>query len=65
MIKNDMIDTPKTARELTLITGITYVLPFRAHGYWVEDSRGRNVAEAVSKEVAAALAKLLNDTYNK
>ena len=37
-----------------------FTLPFRAHGYWVEDATGKNVAEAATLELAMALAELLN-----
>ncbi len=37
-----------------------FTLPFRTHGYWVEDATGKNVAEAASRELATALAKYLN-----
>lgn len=37
-----------------------FLPPFRATGYWVEDSAGKNVAEAASLELAKALARLLN-----
>lgn len=47
---------PKSA----VIAGRRYILPFRASGFWVEDARGDNVAEARSVESAKALAELLN-----
>jgi len=37
-----------------------FTLPFRVHGYWVEDATGKNVAEAASLELAKALADMLN-----
>ena len=37
-----------------------FTLPFRVHGYWVEDATGKNVAEAASLELAIALRDLLN-----
>jgi hypothetical protein len=37
-----------------------FTLPFRVHGYWVEDATGKNVAEAASLELAKALAAMLN-----
>jgi hypothetical protein len=41
--------------------GTTWFLPpFRAHGYWVEDAAGKNVAEAASLELAKALVDMLN-----
>jgi hypothetical protein len=59
-----MINLPSTTK--TVFFGAKrFVLPFRAHGYWVEDARGKNVAEAASRELATALAKLLNGTHNK
>lgn len=59
-----MINLPSTTK--TAIFGHkTFVLPFRAYGFWVEDARGNNVAEAASRELATALAKLLNNTYSK
>ena len=36
-----------------------FTLPFRTHGYWVEDATGKNVAEAASTELAKELAKFL------
>ena len=38
-----------------------FTLPFRVHGYWVEDATGKNVSEAAS----LALAKALKETLNK
>jgi hypothetical protein len=40
--------------------GTWYTLPFRAHGFWVEDATGKSVAEAWSRELAKALAAMLN-----
>jgi len=37
-----------------------FTLPFRVHGYWVEDATGKNVAEAASLELAKALKDMLN-----
>jgi hypothetical protein len=37
-----------------------FLPPFRVHGYWVEDATGKNVAEAASRELAKALADMLN-----
>jgi len=37
-----------------------FTLPFRVHGYWVEDATGKNVAEAWSRELALAIAESLN-----
>ena len=42
------------------IGGYTFILPFVARGYWVEDASGLTVAEARDKAVAIDLAKLLN-----
>ena len=37
-----------------------FTLPFRVHGYWVEDATGKNVAEAATRELAKAIAETLN-----
>jgi len=37
-----------------------FTLPFRAHGFWVEDATGKSVAEAFSTDLARALAEMLN-----
>jgi hypothetical protein len=54
------METKNTTKRLHL--GNTwFTLPFRVHGYWVEDATGKNVAEAASLELAKALAKMLNE----
>lgn len=43
------------------ISNITFRLPFRSAGHWVEDATGHNVCEAYSRELAIELAKILNE----
>jgi len=40
-----------------------FTLPFRAHWCWVEDAKGKNVAEAASPELAKALVETLNEIH--
>lgn len=49
----------KTKRTM-FIGNITYVLPFKANGYWVEDAKGSNVCEAYNESVAKKIAEILN-----
>ena len=37
-----------------------FTLPFRVHGYWIEDATGKNVAEAADYLIAKALVDALN-----
>lgn len=43
------------------IGGRQFLLPFRAGGFWVSDARGDSVCECRSREIAEALAKMLNE----
>ena len=57
---NNYMET-KSNKPKRLYYGDTwFTLPFRTHGYWVEDATGKNVAEAASRELAEALKKTLN-----
>jgi hypothetical protein len=38
-----------------------FTLPFRASGHWVVDATNKNVAEAWTKELATAMATMLNE----
>jgi hypothetical protein len=40
--------------------GTWFLPPFRAHGLWVTDATGKDVAEAKDYVLAKALAELLN-----
>jgi hypothetical protein len=46
--------------KTSTVGGVVFLLPFRANGFWVEDSRGTNVAEARDARVARAIADILN-----
>lgn len=50
------------AAKSVTIGNKAYILPFRQNGNWVEDSRGNNVAECYSRDVAKGLAKILNES---
>lgn len=50
--------TPPTPKVAT-IGGSTWLLPFRAGGFWVEDARGNSVCDCRSMPMAA-LAQILN-----
>ncbi len=37
-----------------------YALPFRSSGLWVEDSKGKNLCECPSADIAKSLVNFLN-----
>lgn len=48
------------APKTTTLGGRTWLLPFRASGFWVEDARGNSVCDCRAAPIAVALAELLN-----
>ena len=41
----------------------SFILPFKSGGFWVTDSRGNNVADCPTMEIANGLAETLNKTF--
>lgn len=55
-----MPDAPVTTPRTVTIGGRTWLLPFRASGFWVEDARGNSVCDCRATQIAGALAQILN-----
>ena len=56
---NRAMDT-KTKPSRLYFGNTWFTMPFRVHGYWVEDATGKNVAEAASLDLAKAMKDALN-----
>ncbi len=59
MMYNNYMETKKTPTRL-YYANTWFTMPFRVHGYWVEDATGKNVAEAARRELAEAIKQTLN-----
>lgn len=55
-----MNTTTQPKKKTVYFGGEWFTTPFYSNGYWVEDATGKNVAEARDRELAKALADLLN-----
>lgn len=63
-LKEEIVESTDVRKSKSVKIGNQYyILPFKTSGFWVEDSKRNNVAECRSQEVAADLAKILNEKY--
>lgn len=64
MKKKDNFNVDRYTKALTKFSNSTYLEPFKANGYYVEDRRGDTVVECNNTELAKTLAELLNNLPN-